>query len=798
MKSSLQLALQITWMCAGVAHAQNIFTIAGIPYGHRDSVDSKPALSVPLSNVHGLVIDKITGRLLFSDQSLISRLEPDGSLLALVGRGLLLQDGETADGTLASFLSTQGLTEIAQDGAGALYVSDIFAGRVYRIALDGTVTTFAGGGTLAAGFASDGGPATAARLNSPRGLAFDSKGNLNIAELFCRCIRRVSPGGIISTVYTIPAPSSGFIDIEGLTIDPQDNLYFTEWMGNVVVKVTPGGTATTIAGTGVAGFSGDGGPAIAAQLNGPSGVTLDPSGNLHIADSMNHRVRKIVADGTISTIAGTGVGGFSGDGGPALTAQLNLPAETLFDNAGNMYITDYGNRRVRRVTPGGTIGTIAGNGQMDLNFYSELSTPSSGDGGPAIHATFSYVGGIAADASGNLYVSDLTADRVRKIAPGGTINTFAGNGQRGYSGDGGPASQAMLSGPRQLAVDPLGNLYVLTSDSRIRKITPDGIISLVAGDGNDTGTIRSQGDGGLAVNATLNGPGGVAFDAQGNIYIADTVNARLRKVDRNGIITTVVGPGQVNVDYYNAVANDPQGNIFLASGHALPSAGIVSVNRVNPDGSLTPAVGNGQPCSSPPDDGFTSGGVPALQALLCAGATELAIDRKGIMYLNDGPNLLRVGSDRTIQIVAGRAPTAIGDGGSALDANLGGPGTPTFDPAGNMYFPALGLSRIRKVTTTPYKLTLSPDHIGLVGPQAQTWSIVTTANFAEPLPYAVHLHTTDGGSWLSASRVTGLIGEPITVTINPAGLPSGFYQATVSVLRGSMTQVDVPVELLVP
>src|ERR1017187_2737586 len=442
----MRYSLLVGLLCAA-AGAQNIFTVAGIPYSHRDSVDGKPAPNAPLNHVHGLLIDKITGRLLFSDQSLVTRLEPDGSLLAVVGRGLS-QDGNTAGGTLASFLSTSSLAEMAQDGAGNLYVSDYAAGRVYRITLDGTVTTFAGGGNLAAGSASDGGPATAAQLISPRGLAFDSKGNLNIAEVFCTCIRRVSPAGIISTVYTLPSRPQppGFFEIEGLTIDPQDNLYFAAWMGHLVVRVTPDGTATSIAGTGAAGFSGDGGPASAAQLNGPSAVTLGPDGSIYIADSGNNRVRKVGPDGTISTIAGTGPiiaslnlpnpgCTFSGDGGAATSAQLCEPAELLFDNAGNLFITDYGNRRVRRISPGGTIGTVARNGQTDPSL---LSQGSSGDGGPAIHATFNSIGGAAFDPSGNLYVSE--GNRIRKIALDGTIGTFAGTGQSGYSGEGGPAT----------------------------------------------------------------------------------------------------------------------------------------------------------------------------------------------------------------------------------------------------------------------------------------------------------------------------------------------------------------------
>ena len=187
---------------SSTANGQNIFSIAGVPSGHRKAVDGQPALTVPLNFTYGLLFDNVTGRLLFHDGTLVERVEPDGSLLALVGRGEP-QDGVTADGTPASNLRISVLRGMAQDAAGNLYLADAGAGRVYRVARDGRVSTFAGGGRMT-GFQSDAGPATAAQLSSPRGMVFDSKGNLDIAETFCNCIRQVSPAGTISTIYTLP------------------------------------------------------------------------------------------------------------------------------------------------------------------------------------------------------------------------------------------------------------------------------------------------------------------------------------------------------------------------------------------------------------------------------------------------------------------------------------------------------------------------------------------------------------------------------------------------------------------
>jgi hypothetical protein len=303
-------------------------------------------------------------------------------------------------------------------------------------------------------------------------------------------------------------------------------------------------TIITVAGTGAAGFSGDGGPATQAQLHWPFGLAFDAAGNLYIADLYNHCVRKVSADGTIITVAGTGRPGFSGDGGKATAAQLKGPKSLVVDGTGDLFIADFYNHRVRKVAPDGIITTYAGSGPVDA--VTPLGgAPSnggfSGDNGPATDARLNGPRGLAVDALGNLFIADYYNNRVRKVTPDGVITTVAGTNKSGFSGDSGPATQARLNSPRGLAVDALGNLFIADyGNHRVRKVTPDGMITTVAG----TGGPGFSGDGGKATDARLNNPVNAAVDTAGNLFVSDWGNYRVRKVSPEGIITTVAGKGK--------------------------------------------------------------------------------------------------------------------------------------------------------------------------------------------------------------------------------------------------------------
>jgi sugar lactone lactonase YvrE len=390
------------------------------------------------------------------------------------------------------------------------------------------ISTAAGTGMI--GFSGDGGAAVMAQMNYPAGVAVDSAGNLFIADRQNHRVRKVTPNGLISTVV----------------------------------------------GTGTAGFRGDGGPAISAQLNLPGYLAVDAADNLFITDYGNQRIRKVSPDGVINTVAGSGSAGFSGDGGAATSARLNNPACTTVDSLGNLYIADAGNARVRRVTPGGIISTVAGNG----------STGFTGDGGPATAARLSYPSGVSADAGGNLYIGDYGNHVVRKVTAGGAISTVVGTGAPGFSGDGGPALSAQLTYPTGVIADAGGNLYIADyGNHRIRKVVAGGAISTLAGNG----TLGFNGDGGAAASAQLNSPIHITINTAGNLFIADMQNQRIRKValeysGRGFFPQVAVGGGYstiftvtntgLNTATGYLVLSDPHGDPLLVNGTVTNASGI--------------------------------------------------------------------------------------------------------------------------------------------------------------------------------------------------------------------------------
>jgi YVTN family beta-propeller protein len=623
--------------------------------------------------------------------------------------------GFVGDNGAATAAGLEAPYSIAQDKAGNLYVTDFLGHRLRKITLGGKITTFAGNGT--SGYNGDNIPASSAMLSYPNGLVFDSVGNLLMADN--NRVRKISPSGTITTIagngifgYSGDGGPATLAELRQpfkLARDKAGNLYFTDIGNNVVRKVDGAGIITTIAGNGVAGFSGDGGPATQANLNLPRGIAVDGSGNVYIGDSVNKRVRKVDRRGIITTFAGNGLNGTSGDGGPATNAAIGQPQSLLvqagvlyigcgaarvrsvvistgiintfagssygydgdghslgttqfthpvpfFDSSGNFLVADGFNSRVRKAV-NGVMTTIAG-GHL-------------GDGGKAISATLVLPESVRFDAGGNYYIAESTGNRIRRVNTSGTITTIAGIGSNGYTGDGGLATAAQLSNPNGVAVDGSGNIYIsdtfnnvirkvaagiintfatsssfsslmaMSVDSAnniyvadsgacvIWKITPTAVISVAAGVQFVCGY---NGDNINATTADLNGPIGVSLDGQGNLYIADTNNNRVREVNSGGIITTIAGDGTCGfIDNVAATAGElclpwdvavaESGTLFIADESNLRIRQVVS-------GTISTYVGANTSA------GYNGDGLIPLQTGL-ADPVGVAVSPRGTLYFVD-------------------------------------------------------------------------------------------------------------------------------------------------------------------
>lgn len=566
-------------------------------------------------------------------------------------------------------------------------------------AATGMLTSVAGNGTR--GYGGDHGPATSARLNAPTGVAIDSAGNIYIADSGNFRIRKVA-NGLITTVagngrqgYGCRAGPAGTLALGalgGIAVDAAGDIYFAS-DGNCVGRIS-NGIITTAAGNGEQGYGGDSGPAADAQLSWaspygqqPGGLAVDNAGNLYIADTGNNRIRK-VSNGVITTVAGNGEPGESGDDGPALDAQLNAPTSITVDAASNLYIAA---RSHIRIVSDGVIKTI-----------SDLATGSISDSARRVVAADAaghlyaatpmrlYIGICAGDPCAYLSGVDNYNYRVLKISPG-TTETIAGNGPP--RGEDGPASTAQLDGPAGVATDPANDLYIADMyHRRVRKIA-NGTITTVAGGGS------APTEGALATSVEIAGVGSIAADGAGNIYIADIKNIRVLKVSE-GRITTMAGGGKANpgdgglgtdavLGYPQGLGVDTAGNLYIAD----------SVNnrirKLSPDGRIATVAGNGTA-------GYSGDDGPAISAQLNYPAA-VAADPGGNLYIADlGNNCIRKITDGVITTVAGTGTQGFsGDDGPATSAQLAHPGSVAVDAAGDLYIADTGNNRVRKVSKGP-------------------------------------------------------------------------------------------------
>lgn len=692
------------------------------------------------------------------------------------------------------------ISAIVGDGKGNLYLADDYNNLVFRITPDGTLMVVAGNGI--AGDSGEGVPATSATI-VPRGLGLDAAGNVYAATRFST-LRKVSGGAIAS----VPGQSGSQAFPLG-AVDPSGAVYFVDFRfavaGHRVLKLA-NGIVTTVAGTGVAGFSGDGGPATSAMLNTPLSLALDANGNLYISDEKNNRIRKVSPNGNISTVAGNGSSQPTGDGGAATNAGMS-PGSISIDAAGNLFINDTINNVFRKVTggiitkiaaccgyvdpagaiyatgtqgeidrmmPDGSLVRIAGNGLFSF----------SGDGGPATSASLRLSqatgqrspSGIVEDSNGNVYVSDTFNHRIRRIS-NGIITTIAGNGKPGFSGDGGPAVSASLNNPAGLTLAANGDLYVAdTNNNRVRKIS-GGTITTVAGNGQiPSGS--NTGDGGPASAAPIYQPLSVTIDSKGDLYVCDS-SSRIRKVS-GGTITTVAGNGVAGSSGDGgpatsasigavAVAVDLSGNIYIAD---------FFFNRVRKisNGIINSFAGNGTA-------GSTGEGGAATAASLY-GPYALATDSQGAVYIADyySQRVLKVANGNITRVAGNGVAGRLGDGGLATQANTTNPGAIYVDAAGNLLFTDLYYNRVREVLATPPSVQTSPAQLQFTGsaggaiPPRQNISLFSVA------PGIAYSAQADSNApWLSFSPSTGALPRLIEVTADPSNLNPGTYTANITI-----------------
>ncbi len=563
---------------------------------------------------------------------------------AVVLAGVVISEVEIADTGALSFrtprLPSGRLTLTLQNRGGLAQTAFLVEPPPLSSLEAGEITTVAGGST----FAGDGGPALQAPLSFPQGVALDAAGNLFVSDTFNHRIRRV----LEST-----------------------------------------GTINTVAGNGMAGFSGDGGLAAAAALNTPADVAFDPAGNLYFSESINARIRRVdAATGVVSTAAGNGRFGYSGDGGPATQASISLPKGITFDGTGNLFVADTGNGRIRRVDAvTGVISTVAGDG---------LFQPPV-DGVPATESSLFLPDGVAVDRAGNLFVSDTQNHRIRRVDAGsGLISTVAGTGLPGFGGDGGPAVDAVLNTPAGIAIGLDGEvLFADRLNQRIRRIV-SGRIETVAGDGS----LEASGDGGPALEAGLANPSAITRDGAGNLLLADSGSLRVRRVDAlTGVIDTVAGSGMANIPgdggpAFAAGIASPFRVLFDSRGGLLVvETGVNRIRRVDPaNGTISTVAGVGL-------FGLSGDGGPASEAALAV-PEAIAEDVSGNLYVSE-----RQGHRiRRIDAVTGRIETIAGgmqgfspDGTAAVEARLDSPSGIVFDGDGNLYFSDTQNHRVRRI-----------------------------------------------------------------------------------------------------
>jgi len=502
-----------------------------------------------------------------------------------------------------------------------------------------------------------------------------------------------------------PATNVTLTLVDGIAVDVQGNVFIAHRSKNRIRKINKEGIITTIAGNGDAGYSGDNGPAISATLNFPAGLCIDKHENLFIADRNNHRVRMINAEGIITTVAGTGSPEYGGDGGPATFAQLNFPSDLVCDDSRGLFISDRSNSRIRKVNSDGIISTYAGMGVAGYG----------GDFGPATEAMLKFPFGIAKDIEGNLFIADRGNNRIRKVTSQGIITTVAGDGSHFFSGDYGPAERASLAFPTDVTIDEKGSLYISDrNNNRIRKVDSMGIITTFMG----TGEREYNGDNEIAPETSLSLPFSIAIDSERNLLVVDRSHFMVRKVNlQTQEVTTTAGNGKslfrgdggpgrgANLATPSGIAIDEQDNIIFSD--KMNSR----LRKIDKNGIINTIAGTGR-------EGYEGNGGQAIDASLFL-PDMIANDKSGNLYIISPQGrswiVRKIANDGVISLFAGNAVQGYsGNGGPAIEASFHTLKDVAVDDKGNVYLADYINQNIRKINKEGMISTVAEENWKLI------------------------------------------------------------------------------------
>jgi hypothetical protein len=794
-----------------VAQAQStITTVAG---GGPNNI---PALSSSIGTPLATAQDA-SGNVYVSDahSNRVYKISTSGTLTVFAGTGAPGYAGDGAAAASAQLFTPSGLFV---DATGNVFIADSGNNVVREVlASNGFIQTVAGNNAAGPGYSGDNASPTSAQLNNPNGVYVDGSANIFIADSGNNVIREVVAS--TSKIQTIAgnfvagpgfsgdngAPTSAQLNNPlGVTLDTAGNIFIADHNNNRVREVVNATSKIqTFAGTGTPGVSGDGGLATAAQLNGPSAVFAtgsfaDASGALYIADTNNHIIRKVLAINLkITTVAGNGLPGFTGDGGPAIFAELTSPRGVSVDSTGNIFIADTGNSFVREVAAlNAAIHVFGGNGTIGL----------SGDGFAALNASLNLPAGVAVDNTGNIFIADTSNNVIREVLIAtGVIQTVAGRGQAGFSGNGN-ALNALLNGPAGVFVDGSGNIFIADTKNHVIRevVAATGNIQTVAGNA----TPGFSGDTSFAVQAQLSSPTGVFVDATGNIYIADTGNHVIREVTiADGKINTIAGnhatgpgysgdngaPTSAQLHSPGDVFLDSFGNIFIAD-----TANNVIREVVFATGKIQTIAGNFALGAGYSGDN----GVPTSAQL--NGPAGIMVDASSDIFIADTNNhVIReiVASTGKIQTVAGNHIAGFsGDGGAATSAKLDFPTDIALDRLGGIFIADSANNRVRDVTGIVPVATASVStgtlnfNNQVIGTPSATQSVTLTNTGASPLAiFNITITGTNSGDFGQTNNCGGTVpvGNSCTITVTFTPAASGARSATLTLADSAPTSPQI-------